>query len=121
MILAGRIRRTHAQGKLEVEMEEEKLYAVMLLWVRDPELFAEYQEQAKPIIAKHGMHIERWLVTENIDGDGMERPDEIVVTWFENAAAKDALEHDPEYQKVMEIRDKAVKLVAITAKSVFGD
>ncbi len=121
MILAGRIRRTHAQGKQEVEMEEEKLYAVMLLWVRDPEMFAEYQEQAKPIIAKHGMHIERWLVTKNIDGNGMERPDEIVVTWFENAAAKDALEHDPEFQKVVEIRDKAVKLVAITAKSVFGD
>ncbi len=32
-------------------MEAEKLYAVRLLWIRDPEMFAEYQEQTKPIIA----------------------------------------------------------------------
>ena len=102
-------------------MGQEKLYAVRLLWVRDPEMFAEYQEQAKPIIAKHGVNIERWLVTQDIDDDAMERPDEIVITWFENAAAKDAFENDPAFQKVAKIRDKAVKLVTITAKSVFGD
>ena len=102
-------------------MEEEKLYAVRLMWVRDPKMFAEYQEQTKPIIAKHGVHIERWLVTKDIDGDGMERPDEIVVTWFENTASKEAFENDPEFQQAAEIRDKAVKLVTITARSVFGD
>lgn len=102
-------------------MEEEKLYAVRLLWVRDPEMFAEYQELAKPILAKHRVHIERWLMTEEIDGDGMERPDEIVVTWFENAAAKEAFENDPAFLKASEIRDKAAKLVTITGKSVFGD
>jgi len=102
-------------------MEEEKLYAVRLLWIRDPEMFVEYQEQTKPIIAKHGVHIERWLVTKEIDGDGMERPDEIVVTWFENAASKEAFENDQAFQKAAQIRDKAVKLVTITAKSVFGD
>ena len=102
-------------------MKKEKLYAVRLLWIRDPELFAEYQEQTKPIIAKHGVHIERWLVTEDISGDGLERPDEIVVTWFENAASKEAFENDPEFQKAAEIRDKAVRLATITARSVFGD
>ncbi len=102
-------------------MEEEKLYAVRLLWIRDPEMFVEYQEQTKPIIAKHGVHIERWLVTKEIDGDGMERPDEIVVTWFESAASKDAFENDLEFQKATQIRDKAVKIVTITARSVFGD
>ncbi len=101
-------------------MEEEKLYAVRLLWIRDPALFAEYQEQTKPIIAKHGVHIERWLVTTDIDGHGMERPDEIVVTWFENAASKEAFENDPAFQEAAQIRDKAVKLVTISAKSVFG-
>ena len=73
------------------------------------------------IHTKHGVHVERWLVTEDIEGDGIEKPDEIVVTWFENASAKDAFENDPEYKKVAEIRDRAVRLVTITAKSVFGD
>ena len=102
-------------------MEEEKLYAVRLLWVRNPEMFAEYQELAKPVLAKHGVHIERWLVTKDIEGDGMEKPDEIVITWFRNAASKEAFETDPEFKKAKEIRDKAAKLVTITAKSVFGD
>ncbi len=102
-------------------MEEERLYAVRLVWIRDPQMFAEYQRQAKPILKKHSVHIERWLVTKEIEGDGMEKPDEIVVTWFNNASAKKAFETDPEFQKVAEIRDKATKLVTITAKSVFGD
>ena len=102
-------------------MQEERLYVVRLLWVQDPEMFAEYQELTKPIIKKHGVHIERWLVTENLDGSGMEKPDQIVITWFRSAAAKEAFENDAEFKKAAEIRDRAVKLVTITAKSVFGD
>ena len=102
-------------------MGKERLYAVRLLWVRDPEMFAEYQERAKPILAKHGVHIERWLMTENLDGEGMERPDQIVVTWFESAKAKEVFENDPEFKKAAAIRDRAANLVTITAKSVFGD
>ena len=67
-------------------MSEERLYAVRMLWARDPKGFAEYQEQAKPILARHGVHIERWLRTEAMPGDGLEKPDEIVVTWFKDAA-----------------------------------
>ena len=39
-------------------MIEERYYAVRLMWICDPEGFNEYQEQAKPILAKHGVHIE---------------------------------------------------------------
>jgi len=102
-------------------MNEERYYAVRLLWVHDPEGFAEYQEMARPILARHGVHIERWLMTEDMVGTGLEKPDEIVVTWFKNAAAKEAFENDPEFKKATEIRDKAVNLVTITARSVFGD
>jgi hypothetical protein len=37
----------------EPEMNEERYYAIRLLWVHDPEGFAEYQEMAKPILARH--------------------------------------------------------------------
>ena len=94
-------------------MQENRLYVVRLLWVRDPKGFAEYQEQAKPILAKHGVNIERWLVTEDIEGDGMEKPDEIVVTWFKNAAAKEAFEKDPEFKKATKIRDRAARLRSV--------
>ena len=51
-------------------MDDGRLYAVNLLWVHDPDGFAEYQERAKPVLARHGVHIERWLMTEARDGNG---------------------------------------------------
>jgi len=69
-------------------MSEDRLYAVRLLWVRDPDLFAQYQEMTKPILARHGVHIERWLMTDAIEGEGMEKPDEVVVTWFTSSDAR---------------------------------
>ena len=102
-------------------MEDDRFYAVRLLWIRDPGRFAEYQERSKPILMKHGVHIERWLMTQDMDGDGFDRPDQIVVTWFRNAEAKAAFENDPEFVEMAKIRDEAVKLVTITASSVFGD
>ena len=102
-------------------MSKERLYAVRMLWVRDPEGFAEYQEKAKPILARHGVHIERWLMTEDITGDGLEKPDQIVVTWFKDAAAKEAFENDPDLKAAVAIRDRAARLVTITGRSVFGD
>ena len=101
-------------------MGDKRLFAVRLLWVNDPELFAEYQKQARPILAKHEVHIERWLVTEDMCGNGFDKPDELVVTWFRDAAAKAAFENDPDFKKVAELRDRAAKLVTITAKSVYG-
>ena len=102
-------------------MTEDRLYVVRLLWVRDADLFADYQEQTKPILARHGVHIERWLMTVAIEGEGMDKPDEIVVTWFANSDARKAFESDPDFKKVSEIRDKAVKLVSVTCKAAFGD
>ena len=102
-------------------MSENRLYVVRLLWVRDADLFAEYQEQAKPILARHGVHIERWLMTEAIEGEGVDRPDQIVVTWFADSSAREAFENDPDFKRAAEIRDKAAKLVSVSGTSVFGD
>ncbi len=102
-------------------MSDDRCFAVRLIWVRDQQLFTEYQEKAKPFLAKHGVHIERWLMTQGMDGDGLERPDQIIVTWFSSADAKAAFENDPEYMEMAKMRDEAAKLVTITGSSVLGD
>ena len=79
-------------------MSDDRLYVVRLLWVDDPTLFAEYQEQAKPILARHGVHIERWLMTEGLVGEGIDRPDQIVMTRFADANAREAFEKRPRLQ-----------------------
>ncbi len=53
-------------------MSEDRYYAVRLLWVHDQEGFDEYQDMARPILARHGVHIERWLMTETMVGTGLE-------------------------------------------------
>ena len=102
-------------------MNDDRYYAVRLLWVRDQELYTEYQEKTKPLLAKHEVHIERWIMTSDMDGEGFDRPDQIVVTWFKNAESKAALESDPEFVEAENFRDKAAKLITITGNSVFGD
>ncbi len=102
-------------------MEDERVYAIRLVWIKDKEKFAEYQEMAKATQARQDMHVERWLVTEDIMGEGIEKPDEIVVTWFDNAEAMKAFENDPEFKKAAEMRNQAVKLVTITAKSIYSE
>ena len=56
-----------------------------------------------------------------MEGNGFDRPDQLVVTWHRNAAARDAFENDPEYREAAKIRDRAAKLVIVTGRSVFGD
>jgi len=102
-------------------MEDERVYAIRLVWIKDKVKFAEYQKMARATKARQDMHIERWLETKDIMGEGIEKPDEIVVTWFDNAEAMHAFENDPEFKKAAEIRDQAVKLVTITAKSIYGE
>ena len=102
-------------------MSEDRLYVVRLFWVRDADLFEEYQEQAKPILARHGVHIERWLMTEALEGEGMDKPDQIVMTWFADSNAREAFENDPDFKRAAEIRDRAARLVSLSGRSVFGD
>ncbi len=60
-------------------------------------------------------------MTQDMDGYGFKRPDQIVVTWFGSADAKAAFENDPQFVEVAKIRDEAAKVVTITGTSVFGD
>ena len=98
-------------------MSENRYYAVRMLWVRDQETWDRYQEMAKPILARHKVQVEHWLVTDRIVGKGMEKPDLIVVTSYPSAAALEAFENDPDFKKASALRDTGAELVTVTAHS----
>jgi uncharacterized protein (DUF1330 family) len=98
-------------------MSEDTYYAVRMLWVRDQAIWDKYQEMARPVLARHQVRVEHWLVTENMFGEGVEKPDLIVVTSYPSAAAFEAFEHDPDFQKASALRDTGAKLVTVTARS----
>ena len=60
-------------------------------------------------------------MTQAIEGEGMDKPDQIVVTWFADSSAREAFENDPDFKRAAEIRDKAARLVSVSGRSVFGD
>ncbi len=98
-------------------MSEQRYYAVRMLWMRDQQAWDKYQEVAKPILARHEVQMEQWLVTDKIDGEGIDKPDLIVVTSYPSAAAFAAFESDPDLEKVSALRDSGAKLVTVTAHS----
>ena len=98
-------------------MSEDRYYAVRMLWVRDQEAWEKYQEMTKPILARHRVQVEHWLVTDRIVGEGMDKPDLIVVTSYPSAEALEAFENDPDFQKASDLRDTGAKLLTVTAHS----
>ena len=98
-------------------MSEERYYAVRMLWVHDEDAWEKYQEMAKPILARHKVQVEQWLVTDRIVGEGIEKPDFIVVTSYPSAAALEAFENDPDFKEASTLRDTGAKLVTVTARS----
>lgn len=98
-------------------MSEDRYYAVRMLWVRDQETWEKYQEMAKPVLARHNVQVEHWLVTEGIVGEGIEKPDLIVVTSYPSAAAFEAFESDLDLKKASGLRDTGATLVTVTGRS----
>jgi uncharacterized protein (DUF1330 family) len=88
-----------------------------MIWVRNQETWEQYQEMAKPILARHKVQVEHWLVTDRIVGEGIDKPDLIVVTSYPSAAALEAFESDPDLKKASDLRDAGAKLVTVTARS----
>ena len=98
-------------------MSEDRYYAVRMLWVRDQEAWDKYQEMAKPILARHNVQVEHWLITDRIVGEGIDKPDLIVVTSYPSAAALEAFENDPDFEEISALRDTGAKLIIVTARS----
>jgi hypothetical protein len=85
--------------------------------MRDQEIWDESQEVARPILARHEVQVEHWLETEDIVGEGVDKPDLIVVTSYPSRAAFEAFESDPDFKKASVLRDTGAKLVTVTARS----
>ena len=102
---------------MEMKLREDRYYAVRMLWVRDEAIWEKYQEMVFPILARHNVEVEYWLVTDGIVGEGMDKPDLIVVTSHPSAEALEAFESDPDYEKASALRDTAAKQVTVTARA----
>ena len=82
--------------------------------VTDPELFEEYRRQVPAVIAAYqGRYLVRGGATTVLEGDA--RPARQVILEFPDMEKLEAFYHSPEYQALIEVRQRAStgSLVAI--------
>ena len=91
-----------------------KGYIIAHVTVTDPEEFPEYVRLDTPILlGLGGKFVVRGGPSEVVEGSANER--HVVIEFPDYAAAKAAY-HDPEYQKVAEIRRRSADSVIILAE-----
>jgi len=91
-----------------------KGYIIAHVTVTDPEEFPEYVRLDTPILlGLDGKFVVRGGPSEVVEGSANER--HVVIEFPDYAAAKAAY-HDPEYQKVAEIRRRSADSVIILAE-----
>jgi len=93
-----------------------KGYIIGHITVTDPEDYKEYIRLDTPILAQlGGQFIVRGGTSEVVEGDSQER--HVVIEFPSYEAAKTAY-HDPDYQKVAEIRRRSAQSVIILVEGV---
>jgi hypothetical protein len=88
-----------------------RIYQLVLLWLRDPDLFGQYQVAAAPVAARYGA-AERTLRPVRVGGVDMPLPDVVNVVYYDSPAAVEGLNADPQFQAVVGMRTASVDVVS---------
>jgi uncharacterized protein (DUF1330 family) len=100
------------------DVDEQKTYVFALVYIKPDkeQLFKAYQEEAGPLIRKHGGRMERVIKPVTLMRGQMELPDEIHVASFDSTDGFRAFGEDPEVHKILPMRGEALnKLITIPA------
>lgn len=91
-----------------------KGYIIAHITVRDPEAYKEYVEKDTPILERlGGLFIVRGGRSEVVEGETLQRH---VVIAFPSYEAALAAYHDPDYQKVADIRRRTADSVIVVVE-----
>lgn len=92
-----------------------RYYGLYLVWIKDPAKWNRYRELVAPIARRYGT-VERSLRGTTIYFEGRTAPDVVNVVHSPSQKAFEQLDRDPEFQRIVHLRDESTELV-----SVFGD
>jgi len=101
--------------------EENRLYQVVLIWVRDAETWARYGRQVAATAAKYGW-VERTIVPEEVYGDGVRLPDLLNIVYFDDGERGVAgWSRDPDFLEVVGLRSASIDMVDVYGVPERGD
>jgi uncharacterized protein (DUF1330 family) len=90
-----------------------RFYHVVLISVRDSDLFERYQTTVAPVALDYG-GIERQLLPEQVYAEGVQRPDIVNVVYGRSPDFLRRLDADPRFQAVVSMRSDAIDMISIT-------
>ena len=101
-------------------MSNDRYYQVVLIWMKDANLFAEYGQAVGPVVAKYGGSLERMLTPQEIQGRDLAVPDMVNVVYYDSEEAYEAFERDPEFIEIKQMRTDSIDMLALEGHSSHG-
>lgn len=101
-------------------MSTDRYYQVVLIWMKDANLFAEYGQAVGTVVAKYGGSLERMLTPQEIHGRDLSVPDIVNVVYYDSKDAYAAFERDPEFIEIKQKRTDSIDMLALEGHSSLG-
>lgn len=110
---------------------EDRIYHLILVWIKDHDKFDEYKNKVKSLGANHGVDIERviraqeiWTVGTDTQASkskfNIEKPDMVYVIYFDNREAEMDMAMDSEFREIVPQWEDAMNIAIVSAKAVDG-
>jgi uncharacterized protein (DUF1330 family) len=86
-------------------------HQLVLIWIRDPAMFAEYLRELPPIVARYGGAADLSLRPTAIWADGLTRPDIVNLVHYDDREAYQRFTSDPDFSRIEPLRAGSVDLL----------
>lgn len=88
-------------------------HQLILIWLRDAPQFATYAQAAQPIAARYGALDQMYSPTQ-LYAEGLSKPDIVNLVHYNSRADVDALDADPEFQRIVPMRSASIDMVSVS-------
>jgi uncharacterized protein (DUF1330 family) len=86
-------------------------HQLVFIWIRDPAMFAEYLRELPPIVARYGGAADLSLRPTTIWADGLTQPDIVNLVHYDDRAAYQRFNSDPDFMRIEPLRAGSVDLL----------
>jgi uncharacterized protein (DUF1330 family) len=100
----------------EVDTVGSRYYQLVLIWVRDTEMFGEYLRLLPPVVARYGGAGDRSFEPTSVQGAGLELPHIVNLVHYDSKEAYQRFNEDPDFQAIAHLRSGSVDLMSFEGR-----
>jgi len=104
--------------RLDMNVPQNRYFQLVLVWPRDPVMYAGYLEAVRPIVADYDGRLERQFRPDGFHAAGLERPETVNFVSYRDRAAFFQFREDERFRRIVGMRTAAIALASIEGVSV---